>query len=58
MGVDTLPICRYPPCDLPEKVRGEVRDTHPGEDEEAGVDGDLMEIGDALLSCPSQVSIP
>ena len=57
MCVDTLPVLRYPPGNLSQEVRRQVGDAHPGEDEEAGVDSDLMEIGDTLFFAPSQVLV-
>jgi hypothetical protein len=36
---------------------GEIGNTNPGEDEEAGIDGDLVEVGATLLVRPSQVPV-
>lgn len=35
-----------------------MRDANPGEDEEAGVDRDLVEVSGPFFSIPSQLSIP
>jgi hypothetical protein len=39
-------------------MRGKMGDVHPGEDKEAGIDGDLVKVRKALSFCPPHVPIP
>ena len=58
MVVQRFPVRGDAPRYEPEQVRGQVRHGYPGQDKKAGVDGDLVEIGDPFLLCPSEVSVP
>ena len=44
--------------DLSQEMTGEMGDAHPGEDEEAGVIGDLVEMGLPVLRRPADEEIP
>ena len=49
MAIERLPVGGNPPRGSAEEMRGEMRDAHPGQDEEAALVGDLVHVRPAHI---------